>query len=181
MSQNAEKPEALPPEHAPVFISLKGKVSGPYTPAQIDALKASGEFFNFDWIWAGDKKSWEAITPPTPTPSAPVHAAEPARVVHLKSVTSPVKFPEGGTFHVICHDFHQLVPGVVAELISNGCIFTSSSKQSSPMLQQNKKIWLNFVNESTGYAVNVPGKLSQVTRKNGAWQYQVEWENIAQF
>lgn len=181
MSQNAEKPDTLPPEHAPVFVSAKGKIAGPYSPVQIDALKASGEILQYDWIWTGDKKTWEAITPPAPAGIAAPRHAEPARVVQLRPVASPVKFPDNGVFHVICHDFHQLVPGVVAEVLSNGCIFTSTAKQSTPLLQQNKKIWMNFVNESTGYSVNISGVLSQVSRKGGAWQYQVEWENVTQF
>ena len=75
----------------PIYLGKDGKISGPFTPGQIEELRQNGQLYNYAWIWDVQIKGWKAIeeeveTPATgpvlPSPSAateviPVEKAEP--------------------------------------------------------------------------------------------------------
>ena len=73
----------------PIYLGKDGKISGPFTPGQIEELRQNGQLYNYAWIWDVGIKGWKAIeeevevgSPALPPPEAseiiPVSTAEPS-------------------------------------------------------------------------------------------------------
>jgi hypothetical protein len=63
-------------------LAKNGKTFGPYLPQEVEQMKLSGEFFEFEWLWDGSSPDWSRVPPPAPPPppprSAPTVPAAPA-------------------------------------------------------------------------------------------------------
>lgn len=85
-----------------VYLSKQGNVFGPFTRAQIEQLKRTGEYLNYSFIWdPASSPDWKPVhMPPAPPPSpeqvlpsrfAPAaHAAVPAAAVEPAARATPI-------------------------------------------------------------------------------------------
>src|SRR5581483_10104893 len=102
---------------AKVFLAKAGKISGPYTEHDVEAMSESGQLERFAWVWRSTTPGWQPLdpmpaaldlenlptnlskalpedAPPLPTRSAP--PLPPTQRRHLRAVADH--------FEGVCHD-----------------------------------------------------------------------------
>ncbi len=54
-----------------VYLGKDGKTFGPFSVAEVEAMKISGEFYRYEWMWDGQSPNWVLVPPPAPPPPPP--------------------------------------------------------------------------------------------------------------
>jgi hypothetical protein len=62
---------------AHIYLSKDGKSFGPYTPEQIDQMRASGDILQYTWICSDPAQGWQPVNAPPPPPPPVPEADEP--------------------------------------------------------------------------------------------------------
>lgn len=167
-----------------IYISKAGKTEGPFTEAQIDAMKASGELFQYSWIWNETTSVWDPID------KAPAPLAPPRPVATLRAVPTPQPSPQPSVarlFNVpdqvstalqaICHDHSNVVAGTIKKAGETGCDFFAESPESIPTFMKDMPVRLNIVNPTTGDSMSVRAEVVQAMRDSGRWKYRLSWSS----
>ena len=175
-----------------VYLAKFGKVYGPITEAEAQALHSSGKILEFSWIWDGNARAWQALDPaPAPLTEgewadrvpSPVETKPLAQVIPMPIVTtgpSPTdlgfELAKGAEVPVIGYNARQLISGTIAQFTSVGCEFKTQDQSYSPTFVVRAPIILNLLEPKSGKLMNVTARVSGVVRKPDGWIYQVRWD-----
>ena len=103
------------------YLAKSGKISGPFTTAQIEEMCAEGGLAAYSWFWDETRAGWEALDPaPAELPGKPLVEAKPASKTEPKKPTVQ-SIPLDRALSAVCHDFKHATFGIVAALTGDGC------------------------------------------------------------
>ncbi|MBY0470931.1 hypothetical protein K2X30_07145 [bacterium] len=89
--------------------------------------------------------------------------------------------PTHKALQAVCHDFRNVVNGMIEEFNELGCEVTSLVESSDPIFSQRSNIVINLLNEKTGKSVTLPARLTRAFRKDGSWCYRIRWQHPYSF
>ncbi len=165
-----------------VWLSRAGEKFGPYTADQVEEMRASGEYYEYEYSWDGSSPDWAPIEPtqgppPPAEPSASKLSPPPSRPKanfkprnKLEAVHSHIEF------QAVCHNSKKTVSGKLIHPSQTGGILASHSESSSPAFTAMSSVWVNLLDESTDRSVNVRAKITKLTRQDGVWFYELRWD-----
>ena len=181
------------------YLARSGRVFGPYNDADFASMKNQGELDRFSWIWSETKNAWEPLdlpppplvletksapelpparempaAPPSTPPARPARPAAPQPPAHNPPPLSR-KFNQG--IEAVCHDFHQVISGVLDTISESGCSVIAKESSSSPAFGRKSHLLLSLLDPSTGNSMNVKAKLASASREGGKWHYRLQWES----
>jgi hypothetical protein len=146
-----------------VWLSREGKTEGPFTATQIEALKTSGEYTKYTWIWSAKSKNWEPIYPAPPPPSLPKKKEAVENVARNISA--------------ICHDNRQVVGGTIDSKIGADSIFKSTQHGDQlPPFKKRAKILVNLLDENSGDTENAQAEIVDFKKSGSTWEYRLKWQ-----
>lgn len=152
-----------------VYLGKLGKIFGPYTDGEIEALQTSGEIKNYSWIWAKGAKEWKPLDPMPPSP-----------VANTKSGKSPGQ-SLSGSFDAVIHDFRTVVTGKVEFMTETGCEVMVHGGHS-PQFPLRGNLVINLLEPDSGKTLNVRAKLLAVAPVKGkGLVYRFTWERQPDF
>ncbi len=181
---------------APVFLAREGKVTGPFDSKKIEEMKASGEFYKYEWMWDGQSPDWSPVprklaSPPPlpedrtrtltkvpgaeagkspaatqPAPAAKTSGSQPYAGVELKTSAK--------TFCAVLFDSRLTIGGEVSQAHSRGGKFISTPSQSLPV-SKGAVVLLDLLDESTDRSTKIQSSVSQVSRMGDRWVLDLEW------
>jgi hypothetical protein len=185
-----------------IFLGKGGQTFGPYTVAQYEAMRSQPEFRAYTFIWDGrepnaDWKPLEAAPvsapmrrgPGAPPPDSQTVKREPAmppaanaEVSSATIVSSAPTRPVLSGYDVpgieaLCVDARHAVTGKLTQVTDSGCEFVTTQGASESCFGAKAQIMLNLLEPKTGRSMNVPARLSGVSRKGGKWSYRVDWKS----
>lgn len=151
-----------------VFLGKRGKVHGPFSKAEIESMRLTGEIEAYTYLWDG--KYWRNLdpVPPAPTPEAREANTE-RRSVSLEELEA------------LCHDEQSVVSGTLRHLTDGGCEFHSHDESASPRLGVGSALVMNVVHLPTNRVMTIRASLAEVERQAGAWIYRVRWARRPSF
>lgn len=174
-----------------IFLAKKGKITGPITLNEYEAMKASGQIEQFFWIWHADMRQWVPLDPPpapihaedddAPAPRVSAHPAAiaaqaAAQVVQLKQ--PKIKFGSTEHIEVLCHDFRNIVQGSIQEPNALGFSLVTPEDLHAPKLGAQGKVMLNLLNKKSGQMTTVSAEVTGVARVGKSWSYQIRWGEL---
>jgi hypothetical protein len=175
-----------------IYIAKAGKTFGPFTQAEIETKRASGELASYNWIWNETSGAWEPVdaAPAPPMPPSFVHRAEKTEVVASSATTAlppartaPVtrlfSIPDevSSALQAICHDHLHVVAGQLKKAGESGCDFLADSKDATPIFMKDMPVRLNILDPNTGASMTVRAQVVIAQRDNGLWKYRLTWES----
>lgn len=155
-----------------IFLGKKGRSYGPYTPSELEALRASGELKDYFWIWDLDEKKWIPLDPPPPPiPEEALEKNATPRKGH------PLRHDTLLDLEAICHNAKTAVSGSLRRVSEQGCemVIRSSSHATTPPFAKNAKLFLNLLDPESGKTEDLSAVLLGVSRKENQWIYQIQW------
>lgn len=179
-----------------IYLSKQGKVFGPFTRAQIEQLKRTGDFLTYSFIWDPTvSPDWKPVHMP---PSPPPAAAEvlPSRFARhddatitevgprpvseeVTQVSGPIS-TENRIFQVICHNNRDAIGGILAQPSLQGFLLITQATSSTLLpFGQGSKVWINLLDEESGQTENLQALIGKVASHDGKWALQVLWEKPA--
>jgi hypothetical protein len=135
-----------------IFLARNGRVSGPFSEAEISKLRQQGELERYSWMWNSRLAKWEPLDPPPPP------------------------LVKTGRIEAICHDSHQVVSGVLDAVSESGCQLVTSAQDASPLFSPSSILLLNLLDPATGESMNVRARFASAARKSGQWHYRLQWD-----
>lgn len=179
-----------------IYLSRQGKVFGPFTRAQIEQLKRTGDFLGYSFIWDPTvSPDWRPVHLP-PAPPPPAAEVLPSRFARIDEGTitevgtrpgfeEPTRgsgsiSEDGRVFQVVCHNNRDAVAGIVVQPGAQGfTIITQESSSTMLPFGQGSKVWINLLDEQSGRTENFQALVGQVASHDGRWALQVLWEKPA--
>jgi hypothetical protein len=163
-----------------IWLSRESKTEGPFTTAQIEAMKSSGELKKYTWIWSGFSKSWAPLNPPPPPPS---FAAQPK--AQASAAQPPVQAPKPAApartmsdLSVICHDNRSIVAGVIGSFLGTDSVLKSSDYLDMlPPFKKGAKVLVNLLDEKSGKTENAQAEIVDFKKTNSKWEYRLKWSS----
>jgi hypothetical protein len=162
-------PIAAPPPMAPPGAGAQSAAPQPQAQAapvvrQPPADEASVE--DAPYLLAGD--------PPAPAAQSGLPSfARPSGAGAAPAVRQNVEL------QAICHDGHQIVSGLGRSVTGEGFLLVSEGNVSaSSPFRRGGKIWVNLLDESSRRTENVQAVVSDFTRKQSGWEYQIRWVKV---
>ncbi|MBC7385562.1 MAG: hypothetical protein H7301_05270 [Cryobacterium sp.] len=171
-----------------LYLAKEGKVSGPFTPPQVEELKLSGEFYRYEWMWDGEAPDWSAVprkltSPPglpaertktlTKIPAAvdtpilqPVKVARPFQGVDIQTSSK--------VFCAVLFDNRQSIGGEVTKAHSRGAHFVSTPSQTTP-LSKGTRALVDLLDESNDRSTKIQATVATVSRMGDRWVLELEW------
>ncbi len=141
------------------FLGRGGRVFGPFTAHELEALRASGELSRYTYEWDAHSHTWKNIDPHPPHPR-----------------------PEGfEKVEAICHNFDAVVAGTLTNVTDSGCVLLSRDPSDAPKLALNARLFLNVIDSSAKKGMNVEASLEDVSRTDGVWVYRLRWDKRPTF
>lgn len=170
---------------APVFLAREGKVTGPFDSKKIEEMKASGEFYKYEWMWDGQSPDWSPVprnlASPPPLPEDRTRGL--TKVPGAEAgVTSTVAQPHADadlkrsakTFCAVLFDSRLTIGGEVSQAHSRGGKFISAPSQTVPV-SKGAVVLLDLLDESTDRSTKIQSNVSQVSRVGDRWVLDLEW------
>ena len=161
-----------------IFLGKLGKVFGPYEAAEIESMQASGKIMDFTWIWDGALGEWKTLETPPPSPIVEVSASESGRKRSTSSTSGGSDRPDWSEVEALCHDSSHVVSGLLTQVTETGCELVTADHSASPVFGLKTVAVLNLMNAATGTSTNIPVRMLNVARVNGAWVYRVSWNQV---
>lgn len=149
-----------------IWLGKSGKIFGPYSEKQYEALQTEGRLSDYTWIWDEKKQAWSPLETPPPPPV-------------LKSSSRKGSTPEH--WEVVCHNFKDAFSGRITSFHEQGGVILSTHESLMPVLSEKSKIYLNLLETKSGKSLCVQATLRSVQRTRQGWSYQVEWESAPDF
>ncbi len=177
-----------------VFLAKEGKVSGPFDANQIEAMKRSGEFYRFEWMWDGQSPDWSPVprnlASPPPLPEERTQTQVPGAETKVSPATNrsaPVaaKSPFAGadiktsekTFCAVLFDNRLTIGGEVTQAHARGGKFVSTPSQSTP-IQKGATALLDLLDEANDRSTKIQTQVLQVSRMGDRWVLDLEWAQL---
>jgi len=182
-----------------IYLAKSGRVKGPITSTEFQAIKDSGKLNRFSWIWDGQNEAWKPIDPPPPPltdleyfdasssnenlQGIPNDSSipRPRSGLNLKSVKTISQSRVKGV-QAICHDFKEVVSGTLNSVSNMGCEFVSDSDSHShspsPKFSKRCQVQLNLLDSKSGKSVSVNGKMIGAVHSENGWTYQINWMEL---
>jgi hypothetical protein len=173
---------------SPVYLAKEGKVSGPFDPKQIEAMKASGEFYKHEWMWDGKAPDWSPVPRKLHSPPAlPPEAAE----AREKTVTTTTKVAPAAAattkpfqgvdietstqvFCAVLFDNRTTLGGEITQAHSRGGKFVSSPTQSTPFSKGSTTL-VDLLDEKSDRSAKIQAHVTSVSRMGDRWMLELEW------
>lgn len=146
-----------------IYLGRRGKSFGPFSKAEIEAMRLSGELENYSFVWNQAELAWKMLETPPPPPGA-----RPAPQAQVR--------PSG--YEAICHDHTTLVSGALENVTEAGCDLVCADNSDSPRLGLKSMLLLNVLDNANQKAVNVRATLSEIIRREKAWVYRLRWARL---
>lgn len=152
------------------YLSRNGEVSGPFSEEQFHSIKASGEFYLYEWYWDGQAPDWLVIPknkpnlPPLPTiKSNPPEFKEPkiATPTVSKTVTPPTFKVSHSKYAAIVYDQRAILSGDLDVKDQNSAIFTSFQPIKIPF-GLGEELYIDCLDEKNDKATKVKAKVLQI-------------------
>jgi hypothetical protein len=179
-----------------IWLHQHGKTIGPLTAAELQAIRDSGEYRNYNWLWEASAKQWSAINPP-PVPEgaleAPAPSSQPGFVAHPSGTASgipsgassplPAKAPSARELTVplqaICYDERHVLSGTVRRVSGDRFfLVTADHVDSLPHFKAGTQVWVNLLNEPQGLTENVQVRIAELQRlEDSTWAYAMKWKS----
>lgn len=161
---------------SPTYLAKNGKVFGPYEPEQVVKLKASGDFFDYEWMWDGQSPDWAPVPrklkSPPPLPGKPQpQVGMPAQQTYRQDVVIETS---DKTFCAIVFDSRQTLGGEVSRAHTRGARFVSTPSQAAPF-SKGSHVWIDLLDEEKDRTSKIKSTIAQVSRMNDRWVIDLEW------
>lgn len=169
---------------APAYLSKEGKVSGPFEATQIEAMKRSGEFYTYEWMWDGKSPDWAPV--PRKLSSPPGLPAENTKTLTNISVG---EIPKAGaafkgvdlktsekSFCAVLFDSRVTLGGEVTLAHSRGAKFISTPTAGIPISKGTNAL-IDLLDETSDRSAKVKTSVSTVSRMGDRWVIELEWAN----
>lgn len=177
---------------APVYLAKEGKVAGPFDPKKIEAMKASGEFYKYEWMWDGQSPDWAPVprklhSPPA-LPAGAVQEKEKTTTTTVKVATAAAPAASKPSFQgvdietskqVFCavlFDNRTTLGGEVSQAHSRGGKFVSNPTQAVPF-SKGATALLDVLDEKSDKSVKVQTQIASVSRMGDRWMLELEWNS----
>jgi len=156
------------------YLAKDGKTFGPYDSKSLDALKSSGEFYTYEWVWDGVSPNWEPVPrkmkgpPPMPAQAVPQDDKKPTTSKKSKTLKS---------YCSIAFDNRTTLSADLSDVHDSGGRLTSlhSTAQAFP---KGAMIWLDILDEETDQAGKVKARVEAASCTEGRWIYTVSWSKF---
>lgn len=154
-----------------IYLGSNGKVFGPFTSAEFEALNLSGDIQNFSWIWDSTSDVWKPLDPaPQIKPSSGVTFLNQGTSKAIESI------------EVICHNFREVLSASLVRMTETGCELISKDSNGHvshhPHFALRAPLTLNLYDPSTRKMVTVNGRFDGAERANEGWKLRVRWDAI---
>ncbi len=137
------------------YLARSGKISGPYTEADIKALESRGELLTYTWIWVPGSQDWKPLDPkPTQIPGS----IEAARVGEM--ATSSEAYALWG---------QNAIRGRIEGRTELGFELVYSEKRMLPPFATGMTLQIMDVMGSQESACLYSMKISEIERKGESW------------
>lgn len=166
---------------APTYLAKDGKVFGPYDSAKVEELRASGKFFEYEWMWDGEAPDWSPVPrklkSPPPLPGGAIPTVAPTIAVAStppKPKQNVVIETSDKSFCAIAYNNRLTMGGEVSQAHSRGGRFVSAVGADTPF-PKGTTIWLDLLDESNDKSAKVKSVVSGVSRLDTRWVIELEW------
>ena len=185
----------------PTYLARAGKVTEPFDAKHIEDMKASGEFYKYEWMWDGQSPDWSPVprqlaSPPAlPEPSksitrisveqtathdvkpssakaAPVAVAAKIGSFHGADIKTSTK-----TFCAVLFDTRLTIGGEVSQAHSRGGKFVSTPTHSIPVSKGSNAL-LDLLDETTDRSTKIQTSVTNVSRMGDRWVLELEWSSM---
>ncbi len=143
------------------YLGKKGKSFGPFTTAEIEAMRLSGELEAYSYLWNDSDQSWKTIEAAPPPPGL-----------------TPAPQISEHQYEAICHDTNTIVSGALENVSESGCDLICRDNSDSPRLGVKALLMLNVLDNAGKKAVNVKASLSEIVRREKTWVYRLRWARL---
>jgi len=179
----------------PTYLAKAGKVTGPFDSKNIEAMKASGDFYQYEWMWDGQSPDWSPVPRQLASPPA---LPEPPKTITRISVEQTAtrelksKIPESasaqkpGSFHgadiktsakifcAVLYDTRLTIGGEITQAHSRGGKFVSTPTHSVPVSKGSNAL-LDLLDEETDRSTKIQTSITNVSRMGDRWVLELEW------
>ena len=183
----------------PTYLAKAGKVVGPFDAKHVAEMKASGEFYKYEWMWDGQSPDWSPVPRQLASPPA---LPEPSKTITRISVEqtsthdvissntakpSPVSVSAKGpsfhgadiktsnkTFCAVLFDTRITIGGEVSQAHSRGGKFISTPTHQIPVSKGSNAL-LDLLDEATDRSTKVQTAETNVSRMGDSWVLDLEW------
>jgi hypothetical protein len=180
-----------------LYLAKEGKVSGPFDSKQVESMKASGEFYAYEWMWDGQAPDWSPV--PRKLSSPPGLPAEATKTLtrvpadpQAKSAT-PISQPQAQAplqtrfqgveikkssklFYAVLFDNRQTLGGEVSEAHTRGARFISAPTHGTP-LPKGSRALVDLLDEATDRSTKIPAQVENVSRMGDRWVIDLAWDS----
>jgi hypothetical protein len=179
------------------YLSKDGKVSGPFDSKQVESMKASGEFFTYEWMWDGQAPDWSPVPRKAPPPLPPSGGAPAATEKTKTSITVTESAPAAAktapaaakaktaatstnvtvskkSFAAVLFDGRQTLGGAIEGASSKGARFLSNPSNSVPF-SKGASANVDMLDESSDRSAKVLAQITGVSRMGDRWAIDLEW------
>ncbi len=166
--------------NASYYLGKQGRVFGPFTDEEFRQMKLSGEVLSYSWYWVdGPKAQWQPIDAQPPSPAEAQKISEEKKRARLSVVGKNSSVGTGSSVGIdaICHDSHDVISGKLRNISEFGCMLISPDSES-PSFGRKAKVVLNLVDPKSGQSFSLPAQLRGVSREEGKWVYQLQWQSL---
>jgi hypothetical protein len=173
---------------AATYLAKEGKVTGPFDASRIEEMKASGEFYKYEWMWDGQSPDWAPVprqlaSPPAlPEPSKKITrisvdqtaAPQPAAAQSKPFAGADIKTSKK-VFCAVLFDTRLTIGGEVSQAHSRGGKFISTPTHQVPVSKGSNAI-LDLLDESTDRSAKIQSSVVGVSRMGDRWVLELEWQ-----
>jgi hypothetical protein len=185
----------------PTYLAKAGKVTGPFDATHIEAMKASGEFYTYEWMWDGQSPDWAPVprqlaSPPAlPEPSKTITRItvdQTSTAIDAKAARgapAPKTVSAKGSFHgadiktsdqtfcAVLFDTRLTIGGEVSHAHSRGGKFISTPTHQVPVSKGSNAL-LDLLDERTDRSTKIHASVTNVSRMGDRWVLDLEWSSM---
>ena len=154
------------------YLAKDGKVFGPYDATKIAALRKSGEFFTYEWMWDGKSPDWSPVPRKLHNPP-PLPGNEEVKLTGKKREGVEIE-ASNKAFCAIAFDTRSSLAGEVSGAHSRGAKFVSNPSEHTPF-SKGSTIWVDLLDEAADRSAKVKSVVTQVSRMGTQWVMELEW------
>ncbi|MBC7693680.1 MAG: DUF4339 domain-containing protein [Methylotenera sp.] len=186
-----------------VYLSKDGNIVGPFEPAKIAEMKASGEFYQHDYFWDKSMTEWAEVPsepsvkpvvleekkepsiphlPPPPPALPPARAPTPVERSQVNT-TLPAKAGQKHreNYRAVCHDNKRTLGGVITKIKERGCLLVCEEGEAPPPFTEGAKVFLDLFDEVQARSLTVNVTLGRPVFDGKGWQIPVLWAKLPGF